>query len=257
MTRGLAAFLVPVLAMTALLYQGLASVDVSAGETATVLVIAAGLTLAAIFGVVAALGDDRVRVLVFSLTTVLLLDLTVHPTRLLDALGHRLAARRDARRVGDLHRIKEALETYIKAVGPLPEPVRYGEGAGPDTFWPGWWDLSSADGDRDGHPFLDFLEERGIRVPLDPLNRSPSSVDPRLGSQYVYLLIPAGYGYEGGTCDAWSKSWVYVLAITDLETESVKPPQQAKGSGCSCLWRTAPDFFQQHFDYVLCDSFQR
>ena len=257
MTRGLAAFLIPMVAMAALLYQGLASADVSAGETATILVIAAAVALAALFGVAASLGGDSVRVLVFSLTTVLLLDLTVHPTRLLDAFGHRLAARRDARRVTDLHRIKESLDTYLKTVGSLPEPIRYGEGAGPDTFWRGWWDLSSADGDSDGHPFLDFLEERGIRVPLDPLNTSPSSVDPRQGSQYVYVLIPAGYGYEGGTCDAWSNNWVYVLAITDLETESVRPPQQAKGSGCSCLWRTAPDFFQQHFDYVLCESFRR
>jgi hypothetical protein len=257
MTRGVASFLVPVLTTTALLYRGLAAVDVSLAEPATIAVICGVLAAGTMLGLLAARGGDGLRIVVFSVTTVLLADTTVHPSRIFDAFERRAAARRDARRVADLHRIKAALDTYARTVGPLPEPMRYGEGTGPQTFWPGWWDLSSADADGDGHPFLDFLEERGVRVPLDPVNKSANAVDPHLGSQYVYFVVPAGYDYQGGACQTWSNAWVFVLGITDLETESERPPRQITGSGCACLWQNAPDFFQQHFDYVLCGTFQR
>ena len=253
----MASFLVPVLTMTALVYRGLAAVEVSVGEPATLLVVFVVLAFGFVLGLAAAWGGDRVRILVFSLTTVLLIDMTVHPARLFDRLELRLARHRDAQRVADLKRIKDALDDYARRVGPLPEPTGYGEGTGPETFWPGWWDVSSTDGDNDGRPFLDFLEEHGTRVPLDPMNTTPIPADPRLGRQYVYFVAPSGYPYQGGACAAWSNKWVYVLAITDLETETVRPPEHAAGSGCRCLWRDAPDFFQQHFDYVLCGTFDR
>ena len=256
MSRRLASFLVPVLTVIALLYRGLDAVDVNIADTATIVLIAAALLLAAALGLAAARGGTVVRILVFGITTGLIIDMTVHPARFFTALEERAAARRDARRIEDLHRIQEALDGYARTVGRLPEPVRYGEATGPPTFWQGWWDVSSADGDKDGNPFLDFLEEHGIPVPLDPVNSSPDTSDPRVGRQYVYFVVPAANEYQGGTCSAWTGKGVYVLAITDLETEVARPPQRAAGSGCPCVWRDAPDFFQQHFDYVLCGAFE-
>ena len=257
MTKGLASFLVPVLTMAALLYRGLAAVDVNVADPAALLVIGAALSIGVLLGLVAALGGDRLRILAFSLTTVIFVDMTVRPDRVFDAFDRWATARRDAQRVANLHRIKDALDRYTETVGALPEPALYGEATGPNAFWPGWWDVSAVDGDGDGEPFLDFLAEHGIRVPLDPINRTTDPVDPRAGSQFVYFVVPAGYQYQGGACAAWSHKWVYVLAITDLETEASRPPQEAQGSGCDCLWRDAPNFFAQHFDYVLCGSFVR
>ena len=254
----LSSFLVPVLAAVALLYQGLAVVDISVGEAATLLVIGGTLTIAALFGVAAAFAGDRTRVVVFAVTTMLLLDVTVHPSRLFDAIfpAHKVAATRDERRVADLHRLKDALDTYIRETGPLPEPGLYGEGTGPQNFWAGFWDLSAADGDGDGHPFLDFLAATGVHVPLDPLNTTSDPTDPRLGSQYVYFVVPAGYPYQGGTCEAWSGKSAYLLGITRFETDRARRRDANVSAACRCLWRDAPDFFQPYFDYVLCGTFQ-
>ena len=256
-SKAFASFAVPVLAAVALLYQGLAVVDISVAEPATLMVIGGALAIAAVLGLAAAFGGERTRVVVFAAMTVLLLDTTVHPSRLFDAMypAERLAARRDARRVADLHRIKDALDAYIREAGPLPAPRAYGEGTGPATFWAGWWDLSAADGNSDGHPFLDFLEARGVRVPVDPLNTTPDPADPRLGNQYVYFIAPVGYLYQGGTCEAWAGKSAYLVGMTRFETEGAKR-SEASATACRCLWRDAPDFFQQYFDYMLCGTFE-
>ena len=252
-----ASFLIPTLAAVALLYQGLASVDISVSESATMLVIGGILAVAALLGVAAAVGGERTRVIVFAAVTVLLLDVSVHPSRLFDAMypTERLAARRDDQRVHDLHRIKEAIDAYIHEMGPLPEPREYGEGTGPETFWAGWWDVSASDGNGDGHFFLDFLEARGVRVPVDPLNTSADPTDPRVGHQYVYFVAPIGYRYQGGTCDAWAGKSAYVLGITRFESRAAKR-SEVSALACRCLWRDAPDFFQQYFDYMLCGTFE-
>ena len=257
--RAFASFLIPMLAAVALLYQGLAVVDISVGEGATLLIITGALAIAAVLGSVAALGGDRTRAIVFALTTVLLLDMTVHPSRLFDAVypAHRLAARRDERRVADLHRIKNALDTYIRETGQLPEPALYGEGTGPQTFWAGMWDLSAADKNGDGHPFLDFLEARGVGVPLDPVNTAPDHSDPRSGSQYVYFVVPPEYQYQGGACEAWAGQSVYLLGITRFEARPARQPDATASPDCRCLWRDAPDFFRQYFAYLLCGTSPR
>lgn len=255
MSRRLASFLVPVLAIVALLYRGLGAADISVRQPAALVVVGAGLALATMLGLIAAFGGDGSRVLVLCVTTVLLLDVTVKPSRLFAALEEGAAERRDARRVADLHQIKTALDAYIRDVGRLPQPVLYGEGTGPATFWEGWWDVSSSDKNGNGRLFLDFLEERGVHVPVDPLNSTEVAADPRSGNQYVYFVAPPGYQYQGGACEAWRDRGVYLLAITDLELETARPPQRTPGSGCECLWQHSRDFFQRYFDYVLCGTF--
>jgi hypothetical protein len=47
-----------------------------------------------------------------------------------------------------------------------------------------------------------------------------------------------------------------MLGITDLRSEVTRPPANIKGSGCECLWRDQPNFFQSQFDYVLCGTFR-
>jgi hypothetical protein len=47
---------------------------------------------------------------------------------------------------------------------------------------------------------------------------------------------------------------MYMLAVTDLETEPSRPSRRFSGSGCSCLWQRRPGFFEQHFDYLLCGT---
>ena len=76
-SKALASFLVPMLAAVALLYQGLAVVDISVAEPATLMVIGGTLAIAAVLGLAAAFGGERTRVVVFAATTVLLLDTTV------------------------------------------------------------------------------------------------------------------------------------------------------------------------------------
>ena len=252
------AFLVPILAVAALLYQGLVGLRITLTQPDSLIVLGAGLAIGVVAGLLAAVGGDWTRVLVLGATTVLLVDMTVHPSRLFDAMTplHRLAPQRDADRVVELQRIRDALEAYIRDVGPLPSPAAYGEGTGPETFWAGWWDVSSTDGDGDGRYFLDFLEEHGgSGVPLDPLNVAPDPTDPRSGTQYVYFVVPPGYGYQGGVCPAWKDRSVYLLAISAFETAQPSIPETGRASSCDCLWRDKPGFFAEYFDYMLCGTF--
>ncbi|HEU4888861.1 MAG TPA: hypothetical protein VFV49_13325 [Thermoanaerobaculia bacterium] len=175
------------------------------------------------------------------------------------AAQSRERAARNEKRVADLQRIKVALEKYLAEVGPLPAPSEYGEAGGAHPgFWKDWWDVSATDGDGDKVPFLDFLVETGIlpAVPVDPVNKPGADGDARGGKQYVYFIVPAGYDYAGGTCEKQPNRWHYMIAITDLEGEASRPPATFRGSGCSCLWRDQPNYFQRHFDYVLCGSFE-
>ena len=255
----LTSFLVPVLAAVAVLYQGLAVVDISLGEGATLLVIIGTLAFAAALGAVAAFGGERIRVIVFAVTTILVVDMALHPSRVFDAMypAQRVAARRDARRVADLHRLKDALDADIRETGLVPEPSLYGEGTGPESFWARCWDVSTADQNGDGRPFLDFLAARGVRVPVDPLNTAPDPSDPRSGNQYVYFVAPPGYPYRGGTCEAWAGKSVYLLGVTRFEGKDPPRREANASSDCTCLWRDAPNFFQEYFDYVLCGASQR
>lgn len=256
--RRLGAFLVPTLTVVGLLYQGLAGLGIALLQRDVIVVAGACLAVGCVAGLIAAFGSESIRVVILSATTVLLLDMTVYPSRLFEALTplHRLAPERDERRVADLHRIQDALEHYIQDVGPLPPPSEYGEGTGPQTFWADWWDLSSMDLDGDGRYFLDFLEDGGgLEVPLDPRNIAPQPDDPRSGHQYAYLLVPPGYEYQGGACGAWRNQWVYMLAIANFETAGPRTTELKARSGCECLWGESPDFFAKHFDYVLCGSF--
>jgi hypothetical protein len=173
-----------------------------------------------------------------------------------EAEAVRLHGAEDQRRVADLRKIQQGLETYLKDVGPLPAPREYGEADGLPGFWQGYWDLSTADRDGDGKKFLDFLVERGTMpaVPLDPDNEAAKDGgDPTNGRQYVYFLISPNESFEGGSCGR--NEWVYMLGITDLRSELGRPPKRIPGSGCECLWRKKPRFFEQHFDYVICGTF--
>lgn len=259
MNGKLATFFVPVFAAMALLYQVLADLQVALTHHATLQVIGVTLGLAVAAGLVAAMGPPVLRVSVLAATAVIFLDVTFRLSGVFDRLtpGIRVLVARDELRITHLHQIKAALERYASEVGPLPRPDQYGEATGLPTFWLDWWDASAHDGDGDGRFFLDFLVEDGILgdVPLDPVNERSSDGDPRGGTQYVYFVVPPDYDYEGGTCDPQPARSTYLLGITDLEYDTERPPVRFTGSGCACLWRDRPDFFQQHFDYVLCGTF--
>lgn len=258
MHKRIASFLVPVLVAVVLLYQVLASLQIALTHRATLLVIGFTIAIASAAGLLAAFGPAVVRVGVMVVSALLFLDVTFHLSGVFDHLRPAARARvsRDAQRVADIRRIKAALDQYVARVGPLPMPREYGEETGPAVFWQDWWDVSSADGNADGLPFLDFLVKDGVlqTVPADPVNKSPDD-DPRSGKQYVYLLVPPDYQFEGGTCDARPNRWHYLVGITDLEDDAARPPVTVTGSGCACLWRDQPDYFQKQFDYVLCGSF--
>ncbi|HEU4888960.1 MAG TPA: hypothetical protein VFV49_13825 [Thermoanaerobaculia bacterium] len=226
----------------------------------TLLIIAVTLAIAAGAGIVAALSPTVIRVGVLVFCAFVFLDVTFHLPGFFSRLrpqGRRQVTR-DEKRIADLHRIKAALEQYVAQVGPLPRPADYGEAAGLPGFWQGWWDVSSRDVNRNQLPFLDFLVDDGIlsTVPVDPLNSPAADGDPRGGSQYVYFVVPAEYEYAGGTCDARPNRWHYLLGITDLEEEPSRPPTTFRGSGCECLWRDQPNYFQKQFDYVVCGTFE-
>ncbi len=164
----------------------------------------------------------------------------------------------DQRRVADLLAIQKGLQQYLEKVGPLPAPGDYGEAESSSAgFWNHYWDMSAGDGDGDGKPFLDFLVDSGVMpaVPVDPENDGAKDGDPRSGRQYVYFVASPDESYGGGTCGRSDRKWVYLLGITDLRTEVTRPPANLKGSGCDCLWRDQPNFFQHHFDYVVCGTF--
>jgi hypothetical protein len=259
MNGKLAAFLVPVLATVALLYQVLADLQVALTHDATLLVTGIVLAGAVVAGALAALGPPVVRVAVLAVTFVAFLDVTIRLSGVFERLtpGIRVFVARDEQRIAHLHQIQAALERYASQVGPLPTPIEYGEATGIQDYWLNWWDASAHDGDGDAHPFLDFLVDDGIlaAVPVDPVNERARDADARGGKQYVYFVVPAGYDYAGGVCAEQKNRWMYMLAITDLEYEKDRPPSRFGGSGCECLWRDQPNFFQHQFDYVLCGSF--
>jgi hypothetical protein len=255
----LASFLIPPVAAIVLLYQALASLQIALAHPATLLVAGSVLAVAIGLGALAAFGGDKARVGVFTVTTVVLVDMTGHSPTLLSRLTPevRVVKARDRQRVADLESIRAALERYIATIGPPPRPADYGEGTGFPTFWDGWWDLSSDDHNGDGRPFMSFLSDSGVvtRVPVDPINRSDSSTIPTMGHQYVYFVVPPHYGYEGGVCPAAEGRGMYLLAATALETDEASARRPAAGSGCECLWRDKPDFFRMHFDYLTCGTF--
>jgi hypothetical protein len=258
MKARVASFLVPLLTAVILLYQVLGSLQIAVMHSATLLVIGVTLAAAAVAGLLAAIGPVLVRVAVFALCAFLFADVTFHLSAVFDRLRPEARRRltRDDQRVADLHRIKAALDDYVARVGPLPMPEEYGEAAGPPEFWKDWWDVSSQDRNGDGVPFLDFLVHEGMlpAVPVDPVNAAPDA-DPRSGKQYIYFIVPPDYDYAGGTCDARPNRWHYMVAITKLEDEATPQRAKARGSGCECLWRDQPNFFREHFDYVLCGAF--
>jgi hypothetical protein len=258
MKERVASFLVPLLTAVVLLYQVVTDLQIAVLHGATLQIIGVVLGAAAVAGLVAALGPPVVRVCVLAACTLLFLDVALHLSSVFRRLlpEGRIRVSRDEQRIADLHRIKAALDRYIAEVGPLPTPAEYGEATGVPDFWQDWWDVSSRDENRDGAPFLEFLVEGGIlpSVPLDPVNRS-ADADARGGQQYVFYVVPPDYEYAGGTCDSRPDRWHYMVAITDLEEETARPPVTARGSGCPCLWKDQPNFFQEHFDYVLCGSF--
>jgi hypothetical protein len=258
MKSRIAYFLVPVLTAVILLYQVLSSPQSAMTRGATLLVIGTALVVAVAAGLLAAFGPPIARVGVLAVCALLFLDLIFGVSGVFDRLqpAARERTSRDTQRLADIHRIKAGLEQYVARHGALPMAKDYGEGTGPDTFWKDWWDVSSSDGNKNGTPFLDFLVDGGIMpsVPVDPVNEAMNN-DPKNGKQYVYLLVPPNYDFAGGACDARPNRWHYMVAITDLEDEPARPPLKATGSGCQCLWRDQPNSFQQHFDYILCGSF--
>jgi hypothetical protein len=259
MKERVACFLVPVLTAVILLYQVLVSLQIAVTHSATLLVIGVTMAAAVTIGLLAAFAPALVRVGLLAACTLIFLDVTFHLSGVLDHLRPEIRERasRDATRIADIHRIKSALDQYVARVGWLPLPREYGEATGPDNFWKDWWDVSSADTDEDGLKFLDFLVEDGIlpAVPVDPVNESTGD-NPRAGKQYVYVVVPPHHKYAGGTCETRPNRWVYMVGITDLEDEKSRPPRTVKGSGCECLWREQPNYFQRHFDYIQCGTFE-
>lgn len=164
------------------------------------------------------------------------------------------ALARDTRRVQDLKAINTAFQLYVQN-GNTPQPVyatpRLNSSPG---FWDGWWDLST---NVSNGSFMDFLQTSGVmaKVPVDPLNTplGHNGQPHNPGNRYVYYVVPAGYIYQGGTCQ--NAANVYMLAITDLETEPRPPTNKFTEGRCDCLWTNAPDFFRSYFDYTICGTF--
>lgn len=256
----LAAFLVPPALGLVLLYHPLAGLQITVRQPETLWIIGGVLGSGLILGLAAAFGGSAVRAVVLAVTAVVWIDMALPLPSLLDQLvpDETAARRRDQQRISDIRTIQRALEAYTAAYGPLPRPEDYGEQTGPSNFWANWWDVSGQDEDGDGVPFLDFLVDSGVllSVPLDPINRAADDGHPTGGSQYAYFVAPAGYEYEGGQCSAHRGYSTYLIGITDLERERSRPPGRARDSGCDCLWRDKPNFFDQYFDYVLCGRFR-
>lgn len=254
----LAALAVPPLMAVILLYRVLADLQVTVLRPETLLIAAGWLGGACLLGVVAAFGGRTARILVLGLVVLVWTDVTFRVSTAFEVLtpASRAVAARDRTRVADIRAIQAALERHIAEIGPLPKPADYGEGTGPAAFWEGWWDSSAHDDNGDGRPFLEFLIDRGVmsEVPVDPSNEAPAGGHPSRGQQYVYYVVPPGYAYEGGQCNSSAAS-TYLLGVTDLESENQRPPTGVSGSGCDCLWRNQPNFFQQHFDFIVCGQF--
>jgi len=163
------------------------------------------------------------------------------------------AKARDSKRISEIKQIQLGLELYINTHGTLPVPYDYGRGSSAPGFWDQWWDLST---NTAGAGFMNFLVTDGIfsKVPVDPQNTPAGHNDyPNVpGARYFYFYVQPGYGYQGGSCNL--NQATYMIGITDLETIPPGPPY-AKGSGCSCLWKDLPNFFQSYFDYIICGQF--
>jgi hypothetical protein len=243
-----------------ILYNPLASLQITVRQPEALWIVAVTLGVAIALGLLAAFGGWPMRNLVLALTALIWIDIALPLPSLFERLSpaQRAVRQRDQQRLADIETIQRALEAHITAHGGLPRPEDYGEQMGPPNFWGGWWDVSSQDGDGDGIPFLDFLVERGVvlSVPIDPSNHPSEDGVPTGGSQYAYFVVPSGYDYEGGQCEEHRGYSTYLLGITDLELETTRPPQHAEGSGCECLWKDKPNFFQDYFDYVLCGRFR-
>lgn len=163
---------------------------------------------------------------------------------------------RDAARITEIKQIKNGLELYITKHGKLPYVWEYGRSNVSPNFWDGWWDLST----NPTGGFLSFLVSDGIlpKSPADPMNTPVGfNGDPYYGSEkkfYFYYATPPGYDYQGGSCN--SNLGTYMIGAVDLETVSGAPASPGiKGSGCDCLWKNLPNFFQGYFDYVTCGQF--
>ncbi len=256
-SQRLAALVVPPLTAFVLLYNVFADLQITVFRAETLELAAGWMGGGLALGCLAAFGGERLRIAVLGLMVVLWADVTFGAFTVFDALGpeSRAVSARDRRRVADVTAIAEALDRHVREVGPLPRPGDYGEGMGPVDFWDGWWDVSTLDGNGDGRPFMEFLVDRGLMtsVPVDPTNQPPADRHPSRGQQYAYFVVPPGYDYQGGQCGDPGAS-TYLIAVTDLERESERPPTGVSGSGCECLWRNKPDFFQQYFDYLKCGT---
>lgn len=167
---------------------------------------------------------------------------------------------RDTKRIADITTLQKALEIYITDNGFAPGVSFYGEGASSPGWWDGWWDVSSADANSDGNYFLDFLVTNKImsKVPVDPLNTTGANTVNELngpsndpGYRYAYFVAPQGYVYQGGSCSV-NTSAVYMLVATKFESDTSLPPTKFKSPGCSCLWQTAPSFFDTTYSYIVC-----
>jgi hypothetical protein len=254
----LAALAVPLLTLGLLFYRALADLGVTVTLPEVRLVAFWVLALGAGLGLVAAFGPAWLRTSVLALMAVVWVDMALPVVHLAETLVPtvRIELSRDRQRITDIKLIKRALDTHIRDFGPLPRPAAYGEGTGPQSFWGGWWDFSTHDGNGNGRPFLDFLVERGLllSVPVDPLNVESASGHPSQGSMYVYFVVPPDYVYEGGVCEANAGASTYLLAATRLERPERLGADEL-GEGCSCLWRDAPEFFAQYFDFAVCGRF--
>lgn len=253
-------FLVPPAAAFVLLYHALADAQITVLQPEALLIIGSVMALAVVGGLIAAFGAEWMRIGVLALTAVVWIDMAFPLPALLEPLtpDSRAATARDRTRVQDIHTIQQALEAHIEKFGRLPHPQEYGEGTGTPNFWSEWWDVSTEDANGNGLPFLDFLVEHEVlsSVPVDPQNEMPDDRSPTGGRQYVYFAVPAGYVYEGGQCQAHAGYSTYMIGVTDLELEQDRPPTGVTGSGCECLWRDAPNYFQEYFDYLVCGRFR-
>ncbi|MBI3305882.1 type II secretion system protein [Candidatus Nomurabacteria bacterium] len=163
------------------------------------------------------------------------------------------AKARDVKRISEIKQIQRGLELYIDAHGSLPMPITYGRANVSPGYWDQWWDLSTSTA---GAGFLNFLVTDGIfsKTPTDPQNTPTGHNGPPYfsGGRYFYFHVPAGYNYQGGSCNLNSPT--YMIGATDLETDPPGAPY-VSGSGCDCLWKNLPNAFQGQFDYIICGQY--
>lgn len=111
---------------------------------------------------------------------------------------------RDSKRINDINLIKRQIDTYIASGKTLLRPIVYGEGTSSPGWWDTWWDSSAEDKDGNGIFFLDFLQQDGFTIPVDPINDSGQlSHDANItrngnGHRYLYFFKPKGYVCTAG-----------------------------------------------------------